>query len=249
MGLLDKWHLRRAKEINEEAVAKMEADRKEREDYWKLTCDMRNAVRSAIMVAVDEHVAKMEADRTVHLKEGELAVLNIYRLGRDGYNGWDSGPSALTMNVKTKMRPITVRIKKLYVARDFALEVIDKFMEYDHLTKLYELAQRDTIQLQRLFVQYLQRGGTSKRKWDDDMGLYWCASFELGPEFEFSPKWGLNADSFLMLDSPEGKETLDVWMQEIGITEQLIELDARKKEIECRKKAIEEKYRGIKYTS
>ena len=77
-------------------------------------------------------------------------------------------------------------------------------------------------------------------------GLYLTAKFS-PLSSEFKPSWGLNVGSFLNVNTPEGKETINIWEREAALGTARIDLNKALKEIEIEKREILAKYRNIIY--
>jgi hypothetical protein len=245
MGLINNWIIKRAEKIKAQEKAKRDEEiEKERErlaEYYKIRKNARDIIYNLIRERGEE-LKKTPC----HISEGQTAILNVYRMGRDGDNGWDGGPRSLTNNLKSRPKtPVTVKITKIYTDTSLADEIADKYIDNRSIESLSKLIEEGNLVKDYLNYLRIKRGDSEGSRLGDEMGLYKTAHFETDDEFQ--PRWGLNTNSFLAYGTEEYRETYNTWARELEIESQMEELDERKKEIEDEKKKLTEKYREIKY--
>jgi len=175
-------------------------------------------------------------------KEGDAVILNRYRLLYDGYNGWDSGPNAVThyngFNLGNE-KPLIFKVTNVHVDRSMADELVDRFID--------QLSNNNMIDanLDAVFVYYMNYVSNWRSKSDhviyNQYGLYWNVNFETNHP-KCNPKWGLNEKSFLMSNSPAGIDTYKIWDEAYKISRLTDKLSNRRRKLTARETAIINKY-------
>lgn len=244
MGIFDKWILARAKRIETERNEQQAAEQQKYYCEYAERLKIRAAAREQINTALEAEISEFKKTPH-HLEIGKPAILNVYSLSRDGYNGWDGGPSSLIQHCKFIDEPIVVTILEVYVDTSLTHEMADRFLDADHSVAMKHWVEQGSAG--RMFIDWLklQRKTRIYHGFGNDVCLYWTAKFETSPSLNFQPKWGLNVDSFISQGEAQFNETWKVWRDEIELTHLISkkkdELDAVRRDLA----KLQENYRNI----
>lgn len=241
MGLLEKWILKRAADITAKNEKARQADHAAQVKRWETQQALNSRVRDILRSYIEPKIATME-NQDCHIFEGDTAVLNVYELVHKCNNGWDGGPRSYLNHCgeDDKSKPVLCRIEKIYVDTSFFDDLVDKFLENTSVP-----LDADDMRVLNLFHDFLRRRPTLSNIFSK-YGLYRTAKFS-PLSSGFKPSWGLNVGSFLNVNTPEGKETINVWEREAALETARVDLNKALKEIEIEKREISAKYRNIIY--
>lgn len=249
MSLINKWILNRAEKIKKKQELIEKEKTEKRQERYNLLKEHKTKLRVEIEKNLHEESNKYNEEPT-HINVEDDAILNIYSMGREGYNGWDGGVGSLLSNIpkEEETKPVTLKITKIYVDHSLSNEIIDNFFDNHSDEWLYEKITVDNVF--KFFVNWrtVKLNDVSTKKLYDKrkiLGLYKTAHFEY--DGSFKPKWGLNIDCFLKKGTPEYDRTYVIWEKEIDIKKKLQDANDLKKALELEKRKIEEEYRGYKY--
>lgn len=212
MNWLDKYILKRASAIRERQKAERAAEDLKQSNRQEKINELRKRLTDIVNLRAEE----LE-QIPCHIKEGDNCYLNIYSLTCEGRNGWDGGPASL-LNFITQKETLdkmpVFAITRVYVDASLAMERIDNFIDScdDYVLGVYF---DQTVK--NLESAYREWCFTKKTQQDfcDILGLYKSADFSSSCVFQ--PKWGLNVNSFLKVNSPAGKETAKIYRRQLKI--------------------------------
>lgn len=233
MNLIDKWVLNRAKKISKAKEEKQKLEANEYQNRYKERKDLEEKAKSILNEHLQTIIERMKTEED-HIKPGDVAILNKYGLVFNPYNGWDGGPNSYLGHCKPedKTTPIIVDIQSIIIDTSLATEKIDRWI--DNLSNT-ELESR--IKGNRLITTYT--GWVSNQNSitiaeSENLFIYKTAMFKAQFK-EFNPRWGLCIQSFLEINSEEGKKTKEIWLEEISLEFAEKQIRERLKEIENQK--------------
>lgn len=243
MGIFNNWILAKAEKITAKKKLLDAQDAERRKLAWQKTVDTKQKIFAQLNEYVQTQVEEFKKT-PCDLKEGDEAILNIYCLGKDGYNGWDGGPNSLSghMPEADRKNPIIIKVTSVVVDTSFANELIERFYT-NHDTQVLETALENNM-IVHYYTNWINNKRQSYRPIGDITGLYWTVNFDT--DSSFKPKWGLNSNSFLAKGTPEFDLTLQIWSEEIELAKEQRRIQEELDTLTKRKKEIQEKYRNIK---
>ena len=240
MNIFDKWALRRV-----EKIKKLESEEQKKRDNIQINHkEHRNAIKKIIESEVDK-IAQDYDKENVHIKVGDLTILNYYSIKYPGTNGWDGGCNSLIRHIpkNERTKPITVIISRIYVDKSFSDELIDMFFNNHSNEWLSHNVKLESAW--GIYFTWLKHKRKSENMNSRELlGLYKTAHFDY--EGSFKPKWGLNVYSFHLEGTLEFQKTYDLWVREIEIDLKRAELNSKLEELKNEMKFIDEEYRNIK---
>jgi hypothetical protein len=242
MNVINKWILNRAEKIKAREKSTEVARQKEYEKQ-------RHVIERAKQILYDSlkpFIDKMN-EAPCHIKAGDVAILNRYNmLHPHSQNGWDGGPGTFLRHCHEDDRntPINCDIISIHVDCSFAHEKIEKWIDNQSYEKLEQHIKLGT--LKQAYFNWFENLTPSSMLWKSTYGLYRTAMFK-AHFTKFNPSWGLNVGSFLECNTPEAKETVEIWREEISLDFARKQLKEQTDKIDARKREIDEKYRNIKY--
>lgn len=199
---IDKWAKARV-----EKIAKQEAHKKEADEQNKARKrNSENIIRKYITSFLDDHANSMShmTMHKCHLSPGDRAVVNVYGLGRNGYNQWDTGPSQVLQGLGDIEEPVIVDIVTVAVSKSYAMEQLDLYIASLEPSQLEYLAGSENTAC-ILYRKYLKDKG---RNWIRNHGLFWFVTYDTGKGQKTA---AVNADSFLKMWTPEAADTIAAW--------------------------------------
>ena len=217
----------KAARIQKERTGKVETADKARLERMAVWNRAYTTSRDKIQKDIDNVVMKMKKAQGDALRDpnmstqpysprliiGDKVIVNRYSLTYEGYNGWDSGPSVL-LDHRDKLRttPLIFKVTGVKVAESYSEELLSRYLdEFDAET----IRSATTAGYLRQVAQAVKRDRHGY-EFLNEYGLYWDVHFDTESK-DFEPKWGLNENSFLNIESPEGQETLALWEESISI--------------------------------
>lgn len=143
---------------------------------------------------------------------GDTAIVNKYAIGYDSSNSWDGGASVLTSLIS---EPIFVKITSVYVTRELASEIIDKYLDTRTINELQFQIESHSLwyDYNKWCVSHSESLGYVFKP--ENLGLYINVKFDILIETDMSPSWGLNEYSLLKVGTSAAKETEDLWKREV----------------------------------
>jgi hypothetical protein len=241
--MFENFFIKRAEKIQ----AKRKAEQDKQHEAWKKQSDEMFALNQKakdILYAEIDKVAEKMKPHSQFVKEGDRAILNIYKMiFSDEMDGWDGGAGVLKNHwnrVDEKDVPIFVTIKNISVDKSYAHEAVDKFLYQVESSKLKIMIDQGILPIH--FRAYLDR--CKYTGFGLTYGLYFSATFDT--EISFKPRWSLSLTCFLKEGTEAAIETEKIWREEIDIKEQREILNERKKQLEERQREINEQYKGIR---
>lgn len=248
MNFINNWIVNRAEKIKAEKEAKIKNSQEEQAKQYEKQREIIREANKALRISLQPFIDKMESE-PCHIKPSDVAVLNRYAMiHKDAINGWDGGPNAFIGHCHNDDRntPIMVDILSIYVDTSLAYERIEKWVDNQSIIKLQSLLKNPGS----LFAEYYTHATRMTPKdytFGETYGLYKTAMFK-AHFTKFNPNWGLNVGSFLECNTPEAKETIEIWREEISLDFARKQLKEQTDKIDARKREIDGKYRNIKYS-
>lgn len=210
MKIIEKFIIKSAKRIKEreDSEKKIEEDRiKVLRTSWIETSE---ECRSVLLEYAEGIEKEMKASGC-HLKIGDSTVLNKYELERKCYNNWDSGPHAIRSFLPHAwINPVISEVKNITVSWGNLNAAIDSMLASNIQSTQHLRTLIDNKELVNYFKNYLD---VHSILWQKNFGLYYEIDYKL-TDFDITPKFGLNSDSFLNVESHAGKFTIDLWNKE-----------------------------------
>ena len=246
MGLFNNWILTRAEKIKAKQEAKQKAERDTQQKQYENNQKIVSQAKDILYRSLEPIIETLEKT-PCHIKEGDVAILNRYCMVHPhAQNGWDGGPNTFINHCHEddKNTPIKCDILSIHVDTSFAHEKIDKWIDNRSYENLQNLIEANT--LVSSYQNWYKHFTPKDMLWKEHFGLYKTAMFK-AHFTKFNPSWGLNVGSFLEINTPEAKETNEIWLEEISLDFAYKQLDDQIKKLKERKREIDEKYRNIKY--
>lgn len=167
---------------------------------------------------------------------GDVVILNKYNIGKNSSNGWDMGAQAIFSCLDKKNYdglPIFGPVTKVQISHSYSEELVDKWLS-DQSDERIALMMETQDHLVRTYVMWFNN--YARLTISNHLGMYWDVFFELN--IKFQPRWGLNSNSFHLLDSELGKKTKEIWEEEASIDYLLEEASNRTLLLTTRKKEL-----------
>ena len=239
--IIEKDRLDETKRIQEIKALEKEKLEKERLLNREFYTSLFNGIREYLQ----PRIKKLE-DQPKELEVGDRVIINKYELKNSSSNAWDLGARSLCGNNykfnETHHGPIYAEITDIYVDTSLAFEMMEKFL--DNLGYTYfgygegERIPGLPSSIGKKFTEWLRSRKTYNYNTITDVfGLYVGVKFKL-ENIDFDPKWGLNINSFLKVDSEEGKKTTEIWNIEEEIYKLKVEYREKKGKLESYKDTI-----------
>jgi hypothetical protein len=247
MNIINKWILNRAEKIKADKEAREKSTEAARQKEYERQRQVNQKAKQILYESLQPFIDKM-SEETCHIKPTDVAVINKYgMLHKDCFNGWDGGPNSFLRHCHEDDRntPVMVDILSIHVDTSLAHERIENWVD----NRSYEVLEKLIMNPGSLFAEYHTHATRMTPKdytFGKTYGLYKTAMFK-GHFTKFNPTWGLNVGSFLECNTPEAKETVEIWREEISLDFARKQLKEQTDKIDARKREIDEKYRNIKY--
>lgn len=236
--LFDRWIMNRAAKLQAEeakqkalSIAEMEkASAEHHRMIWRY-------IRGVIYPELEKE-AEIQMPKPYSL-EGDF-IVNRFNYKFHSSNSWDAGAKGLISVVKTEYQqfPILATLHKMYLDFSYLSEKLS-----------YQLANLPAYTIERYanyapgnlepFVKSIQKDNSLPIT--NYNNLFWAVSFDLkqNDTVIFSPSWGINAYSFLPLQSEPGQKTWKFWQQQAALKIEERELKQRWAELEKEMKAYQ----------
>lgn len=166
---------------------------------------------------------------------GDIVILNKYNIGKNSSNGWDMGAQAVFSCLDKKNYdglPIFGTVTKIQISHSYSEELVDRWLT-DQRDDLIALMM-ETQNLIRTYTIWFNDHARLTIK--NHLGMYWDVYFQTN--IKFQPRWGLNSNSFHLLNSELGQKTKDIWEEEASIDYLLEEANNRTLLLKNRKKEL-----------
>lgn len=177
-------------------------------------------------------------------KEGDAIILNRYAIGKDGNNSWDGGPSALygycVQNNGGDDLVLKGVVRKVFPSYSIMFDMVERFLASNYEGWDMYCAEPNSSKLRNDFMETLGEGAMP----NSYARIYWEVYFDTN--CNFNPAWGLNACSWLLADSEEGRKTEEIWLREIALDAELKAVRLKKQELQKRKEEFDEQYNNVK---
>lgn len=211
MNYIEKQIVRLAANIKNKDNEKSQAIQKTRDDKLNAFKQIKNDLWEQL-----KPIKETMLNNPCHFNVGDTVILNKYELQYQSTYCWDLGSRQLLqmVNEDEARKPIKVKITKIDVHEMYAEERIenflDKFWESDkHELRLDNVVKNPYIAM-NMFKDYIKN---LNHNWINEYGLYKEAYFE-PINVKFKPRWALNINSFLSLESEAGQLTERLWNEE-----------------------------------
>ena len=246
MSFYKNFILRKAESIKAEREAQQKAEREAQQNQYEANRKIVERAKEILYRSLDPFIKELR-EAPCHIKEGDVAILNRYAMVHEhSQNGWDGGPGTFLNHCHEDDRntPIKCDILSIFVDCSFAHEKIEKWLDNQSYEKLESLMANDN--LEKAYFGWYKNLTPTNMLWKSTYGLYRTAMFK-AHFTKFNPSWGLNVGSFLEINTPEAKETYNIWSEEIQLDFAYKTLNAQSEKIKARKREIDEQYRNIRY--